>query len=65
MPDNKTETKPDPKAAPKANLSPAGESSDPTVHALLAELQSARLNENDANARKVLDQLADLGYRAE
>jgi hypothetical protein len=49
----------------RKNLTSAAESSDPTAQSLLAELQTARLNENDEDAKNVLDQLAELGYSAE
>jgi hypothetical protein len=63
------EVKPEAKAAskdePKAqNLTPAGESTNPEVHSLLAELESFRLNGNTEAADKVLDRLAELGYSA-
>lgn len=50
------------KAEPKRQLQPAAESSDPAVHQILAEIQTASLNEDadaEAEARK---RLADLGY---
>lgn len=49
----------------RKNLTPAAESSDPNAQTLLAELQTARLNKNDEDAKKVLDKLAELGYSAE
>jgi hypothetical protein len=56
------------KAAPaqepaKAVLTPAGESSDPTVHALLAKRQAALSNGDEATAVAVDAQLAELGYQ--
>lgn len=66
MADNKTTgTTGGAKPAVKANLSRAGESTDPAVQSLLAELQTARLNKDDDGAGKVLDRLAELGYSAE
>lgn len=60
------EAKAAPKAQPKAkDLIPAGESSNPEVHNLLAELQTVRLNGDTAAADRVLDRLAELGYSAE
>lgn len=47
------------------NLTPAGESSDPNVQTLLAELDGARLNGDDAAAQDIIDRIAELGYRAE
>ncbi len=44
-------------------LRPAGESSDPTVHQLLAERQTAVIN-GDADAAATVDgKLAKLGYK--
>lgn len=66
----KTEdVKPEAKAAPKpeakaSNLTPAGESTNPVVHSLLAELEGLRLNGDTEGADKVLDRLAELGYSA-
>lgn len=54
-----------PTASATKNLKPAGEASDPNVQALLAELDSARLNDNKDAAKDVIDRIADLGYRAE
>lgn len=51
--------------APKGNLLPAGSSTNPIVHGLLAELQSAQQNSNTEAERDVLDRLAELGYAAE
>ena len=49
-------------AKPSRSLSPASESSDPAVHQLLAELQTARSNDNADEAKRLTEQLADLGY---
>lgn len=54
-----------PAASAPASLKPAGESSDPTVQTLLAELQSARLNDNGDGVDEILNRLAELGYSAE
>jgi hypothetical protein len=57
------EKKPDPKpAAPaKAPLGSAGESSDPAVHQLLAERQTAESNGDDKASEAIDKQLAALG----
>jgi hypothetical protein len=55
----------EPKSAAKPDLVPAGESSDPNVQTLLAELESARLNDNEADVRQIIARIAELGYRAE
>lgn len=63
-----TDTKTDTKTSgskPKANRLPAAESSNPEVQTLLAELQTARLNDNDDGAKKVRDRITDLGYAAD
>jgi hypothetical protein len=61
-------TRPEPKAAAKAvgppPLATAGASSNPAVHALLAERETARLNEDADRLAAVDDQLAELGYAA-
>ena len=49
----------------KAGLLPAGSSTNPIVHGLLAELQTAQQNSNSEAERDVLDRLAELGYAAE
>lgn len=54
-----------PAASGAKNLKPAGESSDPNVQTLLAELDAARLNDNDKAAQDIIDRIADLGYHAE
>lgn len=65
------DVKPEPeaKAAPKheakaSNLTPAGESTNPIVHSLLAELEGLRLNGNTEGVDKVLARLEELGYSA-
>jgi hypothetical protein len=72
----KADTKAEPKPAAKASLGPAGESSDPTVHAALARLQIAQSNRaaldvDEADVQAADDEvkdaekaLADLGYQA-
>lgn len=68
-PEAKPELKPEAKAAPKheakaSNLTPAGESTNPIVHGLLAELEGLRLNGDTEAANKVLEKLEKLGYSA-
>jgi hypothetical protein len=53
-----------PAAAPKASLAPAGESGDPEVHRLLAELETARSNGDQDGVKAAVDALADLGVSA-
>jgi hypothetical protein len=64
--DKKTDHKPaaEQKAAPAAKpLQSAAASGDPAVHQLLAERQTAQMNE-DADAVRDFDKrLADLGYK--
>lgn len=43
-------------------LARASESGDPTVHQLLAELQTARMNDDSERASVLVGQLAELGY---
>lgn len=43
-------------------LARAAHSGDPAVHQLLAELQTAQLNGDDARVAELNEQLADLGY---
>lgn len=63
MPDEKKTTAAASKPAVK-QLSPAAESSDPAVHQLLAELQTALLNQDEDAAKGVRDDLAKLGFSA-
>lgn len=65
MPEAKPAPRPDPKPDAKPALVPAGGSSDPTVQALLAELQTARINENDDAVQRLVSEVAALGYAAE
>lgn len=52
-----------PAAAPAAApLARASESGDPAVHQLLAELQTARMNDDTGRASVLVGQLAELGY---
>lgn len=70
MPDAKTtektaESKVAPKAEPaKSGLTPAGESSNPAVHQLLAELQTHQANGDVDDAQDIVAYLAELGYSA-
>jgi hypothetical protein len=52
----------EPKSAPKASLAPAGESTDPEVHKLLAERQTAQTN-LDAVTPSDADKDAAEGYQ--
>lgn len=48
------------KTAPK--LAPAAGSSDPAVHQLIAEQQTAHMNGDKARAATIAGQLAELGF---
>ena len=48
-----------------ATPTPAAESGDPAVHKLLADLQTARLNDDKDGAADAVKALADLGVKAE
>lgn len=63
--EEKAPAKAEPKAAAKTALLPAGSSTNPVVHGLLAELQTAKQNANGEAEQDVLKRLADLGYAAE
>jgi hypothetical protein len=60
----RSEPKPVAKATAPSPLAMAGASSDAAVHALLAERETARLNEDADRLAAVDDQLAGLGYAA-
>jgi len=61
---NKTSNAPASTKAPaKSSLQPASESGDPAVHQLLAEMQTHRMNGDDAKVKDVERRLAELGYR--
>jgi hypothetical protein len=65
QPEAKPEAKAEPKHQVKAsNLTPAGESTNPIVHSLLAELEGLRLNGDTEGADKILAKLEELGYSA-
>lgn len=50
-------------AAPTSGkLARASESGDPAVHALLAQLETARSNDDDDQVKAVTKELADLGF---
>jgi hypothetical protein len=65
MPDQKTSYTSAKTSTPASKpLSPAGESGDPAVHKLLADLETARSN-GDADAIKAAQTaLAELGFSA-
>lgn len=52
------------KASAKAArmLAPASESSDPAVHQVLAEIQTAQANNNADEVERLTQRLADLGF---
>lgn len=53
------------KAAPvKPELTPAGESGNPAVHQLLAELETHRSNGDLDEVQDIVDYLATLGFSA-
>lgn len=67
MPEPKSAAaKPEQKAAPNPTpgLTPAGETSNPAVHQLLAELETARTNGQTEDAQDIVSYLAELGYSA-
>ncbi len=51
-------------AAKAPAYGPASESGDPAVHKLLADLETARLNDDDDGQKAAKDALAELGYEA-
>jgi hypothetical protein len=59
--EKKSEPKAESKPAAKAPLGSAGESSDPAVHQLLAERQSAESNGDKKAIEAIDDKLAELG----
>lgn len=66
MPVAKPAAKPEPTPAANdsgtAPLPPAGEATNPEVHRLLAELETARLNGNGEGARGLAELINGLGY---
>lgn len=66
MADQKTDKPADKPASTSAQSSkpPAGEASDPEVHRLMAELETARLNGNDDDAKRLTAEIGKLGYAA-
>lgn len=58
-----TDTKPaEPKPSVGGNLAPAAESSDPAVHQLLAEIQTAQMNDDKDAEKNAREDLRALGY---
>lgn len=55
---------PQPVSTQSGSNSPAAESSDPAVHQLLAELETARQNGNDEGVKAAERALSELGYTA-
>jgi hypothetical protein len=49
-------------STPKRSLLPSSESSDPAVHQVLAEIQTARANNSADEVRRLTQRLADLGF---
>jgi hypothetical protein len=63
-PRKRVEPKAEPKPeAPKVKFTPAGESSDPAVHSLLARRFSAERNGDTAALEAIAKRLAELGYK--
>lgn len=60
--DSKPTDKPAAGAAPRASLAPAAESSDPAVHQLLAEIQTAQMNDDKDAEKAASDELRKFGY---
>jgi len=60
--DSKPADKPAAGAAPRANLAPAAESGDPAVHQLLAEIQTAQMNDDKDAEKNAREDLRALGY---
>jgi hypothetical protein len=58
----KTETTAAAPAPASGKLARASESGDPAVHALLAQLETARSNDDDDQVKAVTKELADLGF---
>lgn len=51
-----------PEASPPPALARASESTDPAVHQVMAELQSAQMNGDQDKVAELNEQLAGLGY---
>lgn len=62
-PKKSAETRPESDTKPTGNLASAAESSDPDVHRLLAEKQTAQLNGDEDQIKDIDRELAELGYR--
>jgi hypothetical protein len=58
----KSEPKPEAKPEKKAALAQAGASGDPVVHQAIAELETAKTNDNEKAIEAAKAKLADLGY---
>jgi hypothetical protein len=58
----KAEPKPDRTARVGDKLAPAAESTDPAVHQLLAEIQTAQMNDNKDAEAAAREDLRALGY---
>lgn len=56
------ETKPAAGAVSRVDLAPAAESSDPAVHQLLAEIQTAQMNDDKDAEKNAREDLRALGY---
>lgn len=69
MPESKAQSKvkdpaPEVQTPGATGLAPAGESGNPAVQQLLAELQTLRANGAEDDARDIVTYLAELGYSA-
>lgn len=60
----KTTPRAEPTLASSGSLQLAGESTDPEVHRLLAERETARLNNSEDGVNDIDRRLRDLGYSA-
>jgi hypothetical protein len=62
VPESTPDPTPPPAPTPAPKLARASESGDPAVHQVMAELQTARMNDDADRAAALVVQLADLGY---
>lgn len=62
MPNAQRKEEPATKPAPKRELVPAGSSTDPAVHQLMAHIQTAQMNDDQEAVDSLNEQLAELGY---
>ena len=60
--DTKAEQKTERPAPVGSKLAPAAESSDPAVHQLLAEIQTAQMNDDKDAEKDAREELRQLGY---